>query len=78
MDRLYLLLRKSQRNDKKALLCILEQFEPKIRKSLCQTSKNNREDLYQELKLRVIKLINNYDLNSCPGLCEYISSKTAD
>ena len=46
MDRLYILLKRSQQGDQNALLDILEQFEPKIKKSLFQTSINNRDELY--------------------------------
>ena len=73
MDRLYILLKRSQQGDQNALLDILEQFEPKIKKSLFQTSINNRDDLYQELQLKVIKSILNFDLDSCPSFLDYIT-----
>ncbi len=46
---------------------IIEMFDPKIQRSLLQTTYPKREDLYQELRLKLIDIILNYDVDATPG-----------
>lgn len=51
---------------------ILLEFEPKIKKSLYQTAPYNREDLEQEIKLKIyekLPVIQNID---APGYYEFV------
>ncbi|MBW3114264.1 hypothetical protein KYJ26_20565 [Bacillus sp. MCCB 382] len=47
---------------------IIRKFEPKIRKSLYLTRLENRDDLEQELKIRLIRYVRDYSLDNVPGL----------
>jgi hypothetical protein len=47
---------------------VVRTFEPKIRKSLHLTQQENREDLEQELRIKVIGYVRNYSLEDVPGL----------
>lgn len=60
--------------DEKAIEIIIEAFNPKIKKSLMMTDTRNRDDLEQELHLKILEIIRRYDLNSTPGFFEYIQS----
>lgn len=59
---LYDLIREAQTGNKEATLTIIRMFNPKIKKSLNKTSYQNREDLEQELKLKIIQAIHKYEL----------------
>ncbi|MDT9027481.1 hypothetical protein [Rossellomorea yichunensis] len=47
---------------------VVRTFEPKILKSLHLTKQENREDLEQELRIKVIAYVRNYSLEDVPGL----------
>ena len=47
---------------------VIRSFEPKIKKSLYLTRMENREDLEQELKIKLIRYVRDYSLESVPGL----------
>lgn len=66
---LYELVKESRQN-KQALETIINLFEPKLKKSLTLTNYNEREDLEQELKCKLIKCILDYDVESTPGFWE--------
>lgn len=72
MGELLLLARLAKNNDNDAALAILEMFSPKIKRSLHQTTFNDREDLSQELALTLIENIQKYDFNKTPGFWEFI------
>lgn len=55
------------KHDDKALLTILNYFEPKLKHCLYQTSPHHREDLRQDLLIKLINTIRKYDVNSVPG-----------
>lgn len=50
-----------------ALLTILNYFEPKLKHCLYQTHPHYREDLRQDLLIKLISTIKKYDVNSVPG-----------
>jgi len=64
------LIEESKTNNEK-LVQLLQFFEPKLLKSLYQTAENNREDLKQELIIKFIVAVKNYDLNNVPGFWEF-------
>ncbi|GLY12627.1 helix-turn-helix domain-containing protein [Pseudobacillus badius] len=61
---------KKSKEDKQALQKIIELFEPKLRKSLTLTRYEEREDLEQELRCKLITCIRKYDIESTPGFWE--------
>jgi len=73
-NRLYDLVKESRSNNE-ALETVIELFEPKLKKSLYMTNPNDREDLAQELKLKMISYITEYDVDAIPGFWE-IKEKT--
>lgn len=46
---------------------IIEQFKPKIKKSVQNTHFQEREDLEQEIKLKIIEKINDIEVNNPPS-----------
>ena len=53
---------------------VLNLFEPKIRASLKQTSPQEQLELYQELKIKVIEIVRNYDYNNTYGFWEFTNT----
>lgn len=51
---------------------IIELFDPKIKKSLLQTPLQEREDLTQELKIKLFETIVHYDMNEVPGFMGFM------
>ncbi|MEH7356844.1 helix-turn-helix domain-containing protein [Neobacillus drentensis] len=66
---LYELVKKAK-HDNTALQTIINMFEPKLKKSIYMTNLNDREDLAQELKLKMVSYIKGYDIESIPGFWE--------
>jgi hypothetical protein len=56
--------------DTRAIEELIFLFDAKQKKSLFLTNKNDREDLSQELKIKMIQNIRGYDINSIPGFWE--------
>lgn len=56
--------------DEAEILKLLKQLEPKMEKVLFQTSFEYREDLEQDLKEKVLKIINNKVTQEVPGFFE--------
>ena len=54
---------------------IILRFTPTIQKSLYQTSVQERNDLKQEIKLKIIEAVYKYDIGSIPGFWDFIESK---
>ncbi|MBM7647033.1 hypothetical protein JOD45_003268 [Scopulibacillus daqui] len=50
---------------------ILKQMEPKIRKTLYSIPKSYREDVEQDLKLKIIQTIDNVKYEETPGFFEF-------
>jgi hypothetical protein len=70
MNDLYQLM-DSQDNNIRNASKIIELFNPKIRKSVLQTAPQEREDLAQELKIKLFESILSYDMNEVPGFHEF-------
>ncbi|KAF6628301.1 helix-turn-helix domain-containing protein [Paenibacillus sp. EKM208P] len=56
-----LLVQAQQQHDQEATLHILESFTPKIKASLLQVPAEHREDLKQELYVKMIEVIQHFD-----------------
>jgi hypothetical protein len=52
---------------------LLNLFEPKINKSLSQTSFQEREDLKQEIKLKIVEKFYNHRFNEAPKFWDLIN-----
>lgn len=70
-DSLYTLVKKSK-TDNKSLNTVIDLFSPKIVSSLNQTSPQDREDLSQEIKMKLLFCIRNYDVENIPGYFQMI------
>ena len=53
--------------DNDALLTLINYFEPKLNKCLYQTQQHYREDLRQDLLIKLIHVIRKYDVQATPG-----------
>ncbi|SDM91816.1 helix-turn-helix domain-containing protein [Sediminibacillus halophilus] len=67
---LYQLTTESKSNPS-ALIAILDAFEPKVKKSLYQTEERNREDMYQDLQLKMVEAVTSYDISTVPGFFDF-------
>jgi len=72
MNRSLFLLVKQSRTDNDSLKIVIDLFTPKIHRSLQQTNKQYREDLSQELKIKVLHCTRNYDADKTPGYFQMI------
>ena len=70
-DSLYTLVKRS-RTDNDSLGSVIELFSPKIDHSLRQTKPQYREDLSQELKIKLLDCIRNYEVDNVPGYFQMI------
>jgi len=61
--------------DETEILAILKQLEPKLQSVLFQTSNDCREDLEQDLKERIIKIIKNNINLEVPGFFDFIGEE---
>lgn len=61
--------------DETDILSILNQLEPKLQSVLFQTSNDYREDLEQDLKERIIKLIKNNINLEVPGFFDLVGEE---
>lgn len=67
MNRSLFTLVKQSRTDNNSLKIVIDLFSPKIHRSLQQTKKQFREDLSQELKIKIVDCTRNYDVDKTPG-----------
>lgn len=58
-----LLIQAQQHHDQEATLHILESFAPKVKASLLQVPLEHREDLKQELYVKMIEVIQSFDIS---------------
>lgn len=64
---LYQLTIESKKANEEAIEKIIKIFTPKVKKTLLQTNMQYREDLEQELQLKIINLIKMYDIEQVVG-----------
>lgn len=67
------LIEDSQEGNEHSTLIILKKLEPKIKKSLKQTTIQDRENLEQELVMKVLKVTYSFDTNKVPGFWEFLN-----
>lgn len=72
MGDLYQWMKLAQQKDKNASVCILKQFEPKIKQSLRRIAYQEREDLKQELHLKLLDVMTQFDTDNVPGFFDYL------
>lgn len=60
---------------KKEIEEILKRFNPQIKKVLKNTSYQEREDLEQEIKVKILEKLNSLNIESTPGFWEFINKK---
>ncbi|MED0738997.1 helix-turn-helix domain-containing protein [Aneurinibacillus thermoaerophilus] len=72
IDDLTSLIKDAQNKDTEAVLLFVQTFKPKLKSSLYQTSLSEREDLEQELTIKVMETVCNYNLDDTPGFFEFI------
>ncbi|MGB8001550.1 MAG: helix-turn-helix domain-containing protein [Anaerobacillus sp.] len=70
--RLYTMLQQVKQDEKEGLSHILAQFEKKIEAELRQTSPQYRDDLRQELFMKIIEAVEKYNVEDVPNLQEFI------
>ncbi|RSK43110.1 hypothetical protein EJA13_21305 [Bacillus canaveralius] len=70
-DSLYTLV-KNSKTDNNSLNTVIELFSPKIVSSLNQTNQQDREDLSEEIKMKLLFCIRNYDVENIPGYFQMI------
>ncbi|EDL63463.1 hypothetical protein [Bacillus sp. SG-1] len=71
MNALYDMVKEAQENYHYEVN-VVSTFEPKIKKSLHLTRPENRDDLEQELKIKIIGYVRNYSLEEVPGLFDLL------
>ena len=57
----------------KEVIKFIEKFEPKINKSLLNTDYQDREDLRQEIQLKMTEKINEIEANNPPSFWKLIN-----
>lgn len=57
--------------NEEALQDIITKFEPKVKSLIRQTSRQDQEDLMQELKITIVLKSINYPLDEVPGFEEF-------
>ncbi|WP_160918249.1 helix-turn-helix domain-containing protein [Pseudalkalibacillus hwajinpoensis] len=73
--RLYTLLQQAKNEDKEGLSAILNQFEKKIEAELRQTSPQNKDDLRQELVIKVMEAVEKYSVEDVPNFEQFIEAQ---
>ncbi|MBU5355087.1 helix-turn-helix domain-containing protein [Paenibacillus barcinonensis] len=66
------LLKQARQNDTQAMESIIVKFKPKLQKSLYQTHLQNRNDLQQEIKLKIIEAVYRYNIEEVPSFLEFL------
>ena len=60
-----------QNNMNEEMLIIIENFTPKIKQCLHQTSYQDREDLEQEIKLKIIEKLTTKEFENTPSFWNF-------
>ncbi|MDP4551489.1 helix-turn-helix domain-containing protein [Alkalihalobacillus macyae] len=73
--RLYALLQQAKQNEDEALELIFSQFEKKIEAELRQTPYEYRDDLRQELYVKILEAVEKYSIEEVPNFEQFIEEK---
>ncbi|WP_347548347.1 helix-turn-helix domain-containing protein [Pseudalkalibacillus hwajinpoensis] len=76
--RLYTLLQQAKQNDEEAFSRIISQFEKKLEAELRQTSYQYRDDLRQELYIKILEAVENYHLEDVPDFEQFMKKIRKD
>lgn len=75
METLISLVNKAKSKDKRAMQQILTKFHNKVERSLNQTNIQDRDDLKQEIQIKIVEAVYKYDPNSIPGFWEFVDNE---
>jgi|GEM_PF-955478 len=75
MESLIYLIKRAQEKDITAMEKIIQKYTPKIQKSLGQTANQDKNDLRQEVNLKIIEAIYKYDLETVPGFWDFMDTE---
>lgn len=64
-------VKEAQRGNRDKLATLIQQFEPSIRNCLRQTTPGERDNLRQELTLKLIEITLHYDTEKAPTFTEF-------
>ena len=73
--RLYSALQRAKQKDEEGLKEVIQQFEKKIEAELRQTSLQNRDDLRQELVIKVMEAVEKYKMEDVPNFEQFIEAR---
>ncbi|TLS36654.1 helix-turn-helix domain-containing protein [Pseudalkalibacillus caeni] len=71
----YELINRAKSDDEDAIVKILELLEPKIQYEVRKTAEKHREDLKQELTIKLIKTIKEFDLDNVPDFDNFMKQR---
>lgn len=74
---LYEMVRKAKRNDTESMEEVLKKLEPKISHTVHSIEKRYQEDVEQEVKLRVMEAVRQYEIKEFPTF-DQLLRKTED
>ncbi len=74
---LYDEVQKAKRNDREAMERILQRLEPKIKHTVLSIEKKYQEDVEQEVKLRVMEAVRQYEVGGLPSLEDMLRKSEA-
>ncbi|MCR8641997.1 helix-turn-helix domain-containing protein [Paenibacillus sp. N1-5-1-14] len=72
------LVHEAKNHNPQAMEGIISMFAPKLKKSLYQTTQQQRDDLKQDVCLKIMEVVHRYDLEAVPGFFEYLKETELD
>ncbi|MFD0736381.1 helix-turn-helix domain-containing protein [Planotetraspora mira] len=66
--KMYDLIKRAQKKDNCALESIIEKMTPKIKKMLLEIPIQDRDDVEQQVKIKIIEAILKYPIESIPSI----------
>ncbi|MFU7590326.1 helix-turn-helix domain-containing protein [Priestia sp. RMT2NF4] len=75
METLYELVNKVKSGDEEASRRLLKKLEPKLNKAVQNFSLHEREDVKQDLKIKILSAVKTFDFSQTPGLWEFLHQK---
>lgn len=73
MSELYELIKRAKNSDQEALNQIIKRFEPKIKKSSQIADYHYQEDLEQEMRIELLKLVDRFEFKQTPGFWQFLN-----
>ncbi|GAA0359169.1 helix-turn-helix domain-containing protein [Bacillus horti] len=75
MYSLYNFILQAIEKDIDASMHLIKQFEPKVNQSLRKTPYQERDDLRQELQLKLLEAIYQFKIQDVPGFFDYVKQR---